>query len=111
MKFTRRRIGKKRTITKREMKRLLRSVRPILNSPQDLMNHEVTYCIGKLCLGFSPKESEERLLKLIKTLKRKDYRTTKINQMVRKASNRYRFGFETPRIIRGVKGFVKEDRW
>jgi hypothetical protein len=111
MKFSRKRIGKKRLPSKRELKKMLRAQKRLLNEAQDLMNKEVTFCIGKLCLGFPPKESEAPLLKLIKGLRKKDYCQQKLDGMIKKASNGYRFGFETPRMVRGIKGMMKEDRW
>jgi len=111
LKFSRHRIGKKRKISKRVLKKLLYpNGRYYINDPQSLMNQAVTFCLGKLRLGFKREDSEDRLLKLIKKLRKEGYGQYKIDHMVMKATNRYRFGFEVPRMVKTIRGMLKEDR-
>jgi hypothetical protein len=127
MKFSRKRIGKIRVvkISRREKYRLLiakldaegelvgkdKGYNKYLNDYPDLLNKAITFCIGKLKLGYKLDEAQPELLTLIKKMRKDGYCQKKIDSMVRKSVNKYRFGFETPRMIGHIKGLLKHDLW
>uniref|UniRef100_A0A6M3LD40 Uncharacterized protein n=1 Tax=viral metagenome TaxID=1070528 RepID=A0A6M3LD40_9ZZZZ len=105
MKFSTKRIWR----TRKKLKKVKVKI-DALSDPQSKLNQLVTFCIGELDFRVEDKEiAKKHLNKFLQELRETGVTEKQINRMIMRATNRYRFGFETPRITHKIKGMLKGD--